>query len=160
MNLELREKGLQRTKATFIKLMSRVEDMSLIWKDFLPFYRQDVLKKAFDTHGKVFGDNWKPLKPSTMRSYKTKNSTRTLRRTDALYNAATKGSGGWFEKVSKNNLNFGIDLPYASAQQYGCPKRNLTYSRFFFDDKEDLAPSAWVWLIKRTNEHLEVDDVK
>jgi hypothetical protein len=152
--------GEERAKNMFQLLAQRVGDLRPIWKTFIPYYRETIIRGAFNTKGKIMKNSWKPYKESYLK-YLRRNRLDTevsLRRSDTMYNAAI-GGAGWKDKQEKQQLTMGIEgEKYFGAQQEGYPANNLVARSFFYTDDDDLPLRAWAYLVKSLDDYYKKVD--
>jgi len=125
LQIEFKKPGIDQLKkmlTRFQRFKLLFKDLRPIYKEFLDWYKVNIIPEAFDSKGKLMGKKWAALSPAYAK--KVGRSQATLRLTETLYNAA-KGGSGWFEKIGKKDFTFGIEdsIPYNAIHQYGKPPK-------------------------------------
>ena len=142
-------------KKRFMKLQKAIDDMTPVWKQFIPFY-QDLIKKAFQTRGLAMGGHKWPIYSESYRKRK-KKSKGMLRLTDKLYDA-TQGGSGWGEKISKDNLILSVEAKHNNfdvARHNDGHVKGGKIRQFFYTQEGGLPNRAWAFLHKTTVNYLE-----
>lgn len=156
-------KKINQAKEKFKQLSQRVKDFRPIFNDFIDFYQKEIVPSAFETKGALMGKKWQGL-TERYRRWKANSPINqsgsagvNLRLTNGLYNAAT-GGDGWYQKVKKRSLQFGIKhsvIPYANRHQKGT--KGMPERPFFYTINDDMPIKAWQYLIKRIESHLGIE---
>lgn len=110
------------------RLLDKLEELELTFKDFRPLFRDaaklfyEFEKEAFETEGdSSAAGEWEPLSPLyeliKERDYPGKT---ILRRTDALYKSLTQPNArGSIRRVTESELLIGTSIDYAIYHQTG-----------------------------------------
>jgi hypothetical protein len=142
----------ERARKMLRKLSKKISDMTPVWKKFIKFYQDDVIKKTWDTQGKMMeGTSWAPLVPQ-YEKWKTKNSgKRMMELSGDLLNAAT-GGAGWVERIKKKELTIGV-----TGKEYfkQVQERGKNPRRYFTTKEDDIPNRAYIFLLKEMDNHIE-----
>lgn len=145
-----------RAKQTFIKLAKRLNDLTPIWKQFLIYWKTNLMPAVWDSKGKEMeGSRWISLTQRYLK-WKQKNySGKPLLTLTRKLFEAVKGGSGWQEKVQKDNLTIGID---GEEYFYYVQHRKTNPRYYFYTPQGDLPARVWAYMIKITDEELEKAD--
>jgi hypothetical protein len=142
-----------RAKKTFKKLLKRLNDYRPIWRMFVKFYQDDIMKRTWDSKGRLMeGTRWKSLTPAYL-NWKRKHHSgqRLLELTGRLFDAV-QGGQGWFDRIRKKDLTMGVK----GEEYFYWVQHRAKYDRhYFYTEKEDIPNRAYTYLIKITQEYLE-----
>lgn len=151
-----------RTASKFRELQARIKDMRPVWASFLNFYKTDIIPKSFESKGSLMGGRWIGL-TDRYRKWKSTTSTNTsssagvsLKLTGRLYAAAT-GGAGWYQKVNKQSVEFGIKkgvIPYANRHQEG---NNMPQRPYFYTVDDKLPTRASLFLYNEALKYVKKD---
>jgi phage gpG-like protein len=119
--LEIKVKGAERTHEAMSRLAKKINDFRPVFKQFVPVYQSEVIQKAFDTRGAIFGKKWASYNPEYL-SWKQKHYPgRQMLVLTGHLKAAAQGGSGWKQKISKKKLIMGVtgkDYFYYVQQGY------------------------------------------
>lgn len=160
VNLEVKEpiraQSFARTKTKFLRLKKMTSDLRPLWKEFIPFYQDVIIKGAFDTRGRVMnGQRWKPYSPKYLARRKKMGfgAGQMLVLTGEMKDAA-RGGSGWYQDLKKKELTIGIKRrKWWEYHQFGAGK--IPQRPYFMTKDDDLPARAWTWLLDKAQEMFE-----
>lgn len=124
MKITITIRGVQNVRGKIANLQRASQD----WTEELTAvgkWLQEWQNQVFETEGSVIGESWQALTPQ-YADWKAHNypGRGILQLTGTLQK-------GWELKVGSKQLNFTNKTPWALAQNYGYPPRNLPARTFF-----------------------------
>ena len=149
---------VKMNKASYNRLMNslqgltkRIDDMNPVWDKFVKWYPKEIIEKAFDTRGKIYGTRWPKYSPAYLRFKQKKYSGKqmlvidgTLKK-DSTDNIKTK--------KSKHNMSFIINNKLAAIHHY-----NKKKARKIIAGKDDKIPArALTYLMEEMYKHIKGD---
>lgn len=153
--------GINRAKLNIQNYINKIDNLRPVFDKFIKHY-QDLLKFNISRNGVVFGSVWQKYSP-VYAKWKLENKDKYPRSSGgrkmmilsgALFDASQGGSG-WFQKIDKKSLRFGITniIPYAEIQQKGgiSPEGwEIPQRPWFFNKDNKSIPNASILFLERT----------
>lgn len=149
IDIKMDQVAYNRMIDTINKMSEKIKDMSPIWKEFIDYWQNEIMPGVLTTKGKLMGEQWMKYSDK-YRVWKQKHFSGkpmlvlTGKLADAMY-----GGSGWLQRVTKNTLNIGINLDYATAVQEKRP--------FFVKRDKTIPARALTWLMGKMRDEITKD---
>ncbi|MGI8655476.1 MAG: hypothetical protein ACR2LC_09680 [Pyrinomonadaceae bacterium] len=140
LKLDHEIEGSARLDSALTLMVEGLADLSKLAPLVFPIYRESVERNFQSQGGDVRG--WTLLTPADGRSRIRRGfggSAPIEQQTGKLLASLTvEGAEGNVTRVSKDEIAYGSNLPYAKAQHYGNPARNLPERPLFAITDQDV----------------------
>ncbi len=127
LNLKVEVSGKEILSLNFKKLDAAATDLTPMFRnDVLPEMRRIEFENFTSENSTGKSGKWQELSDGYREMREKKDFIATIERdSNDLYFSLTRESEHSVLVIEKDSFTFGTDLPYAKAQHFGNPKRNL-----------------------------------
>jgi phage gpG-like protein len=157
VELNVKLEGVKKLEDAFQRMAKSIKDMRPVFKDFIKHYQEVIMPASFKSRGGIMNAKWPAYSPRYWAwKRKAAPGKAMLRLTDDLFNA-TQGGPGWFEKLGKQKMEFGVrggTIPYALVHQEG-GGNNIPQRAYFYREDGKLPNRAYIYLFERTREEIK-----